>query len=453
MFAETLTNDLSSKYEMDWMVFSVMDAKTGAIIASSTYPNFNPEKLDITYYMNPLVSHEYEPGSTMKIFSFASAIEEGIYDGTKKYKSGQVTIDGTTIKDSNKEGWGNITFDKGFANSSNVAATLLSQDLGVDVLTDYYKNLGFGKKTGIELANEAKGKINFKYNVELATASFGQGITVTPIQMLQALTAIANDGVVLKPYVVDKITNVNGNIVFDGERTEIGKVYSKETTDYMQKLMHDAVYDGLTTYWQPTKTTMIGKTGTAQIASPNGGYLTGKNDYVRSFAGIFPQDDPQYIVYVATKQIDTNAKNIAKALTKAVDDIASYLGLENNNNNLEDKIITLDNYISNDVISTVEELKNKKLNVYVIGNGKYIINQYPLKNTKVQENSKVFLLTNSTELIMEDLTGWSLNEVMTYANLVGIKVVADGYGYVYEQDVPKGTLISDGATLTIKLRN
>lgn len=453
LFAETLTTELSDEYDMDWMVFSVMDAKTGAIVASSTYPNFNPEKLDITYYMNPLVSHEYEPGSTMKIFSFASAIEEGIYDGTKKYKSGQVNVDGTIIKDSNKEGWGNITYDTGFAYSSNVAATNLSQALGVDRLTDYYKNLGFGKKTGIELANEASGKINFRYNVELATAAFGQGITVTPIQMLQALSAISNDGTVLKPYVVDKIVDNDGNVIFDGKREEVSKVYSKETTDYMKKLMHNVVYDGLSTYWQPKKTTMIGKTGTAQIASPTGGYLTGQNDYVRSFAGIFPEDDPKYIVYIATKQINTNARTIAKALTKAVDDIVSYLGIETNYNDIEKKIISLNNYISCEVITTVEELKSKKLNVYTLGSGKYIINQYPLKNSKIQENGKVFLVTNKNDYIMEDLTGWSLSEVMTYANLLGIKLNTNGYGYVTEQSIPKGTLITDDMNLTLKLTN
>lgn len=451
LFAETLTNDLQQEYDMDWMVFSVMDAKTGAIVASSTYPNFNPEKLDITYYMNPLVSHEFEPGSTMKIFSFASAIEEGIYDGTKKFKSGQVEVDGTIIKDSNKEGWGNINYDTGFAYSSNVAATNLSQALGVDVLTDYYKQLGFSKKTGIELANEANGKVNFRYNVELATAAFGQGITVTPIQMLQALSAITNDGTILKPYVVDKIVDSSGNIVFDGERTEVAKVYSKETVDYMKGLMHNVVYDGLSTYWQPTKTTMIGKTGTAQIASPTGGYLTGKNDYVRSFAGIFPEEDPKYIVYIATKQINTNSRTIAKALTKAVDDIVSYLGIENDYEDIEEKIIQLNNYISYEVLTTVEELKDKKLNVFVLGTGKYIINQYPLKNSKIQEGGKVFLLTNNTDYIMEDITGWSLSEVMTYANLLGINLITDGYGYVKEQNIEVGAKIVPGMSLEVKL--
>lgn len=452
LFAETLTSNLAKDYEMDWMIFTVMDAKTGAIVASSTYPNFDPNKLNITSYMNPLVSYAYEPGSTMKIFSFASSIEEGKYNGEETFDSGQKVVDEvTTIKDFNKTGWGKISYDTGFAYSSNVAATNLALDLGVDKLTDYYKKLGFGNKTGIELANEVKGKISFQYKSELATASFGQGITVTPIQMLQALSTITNNGVTLKPYIVDKIVDNSGNVVYDGKRTELEKVYSKETTDYMKNLMHNVVYDGLSTYWQPSKTIMIGKTGTAQIASPSGGYLKGENDYIRSFAGIFPEDDPKYIVYIAVKQIDTSAKNIAKELTKAVDDIVSYLGLENTKNNIEEKIIKLNNYISAEVTTTVEELKNKKLNVYVLGSGKYIINQYPLKDTKVFENSKIFLLSNNTDFILEDLTGWSLNDVMTYSNLLGISFITDGYGYVVSQSITPGTLITSDMNLSLTL--
>jgi len=453
-FAEDLTKNLSDKYEMDWMVFSVMDAKTGAIVASSTYPNFDPNKLDLTSYMNPLVSYSYEPGSTMKIFTWASSIEEGLYNGDDKFKSGQKQIADVTIKDFQKEGWGNISYDTGFAYSSNVAASNLAEKLGIDGLSKYYKKLGFGKKTGIELANEVSGVLFGGKNlgpVELATASFGQGVSVTPIQMLQALSVLTNDGTMIKPYVVDKIINSNGNVVYDGKRTEIAKVYSKETTDYVKGLMHDVVYDGLNKYWQPNKTTMIGKTGTAQIASKSGGYLKGEYDYVRSFAGVFPEEEPKYIVYVAAKQIKTSAKSIAKELTKAVDDIVSRLGIEIKDDDIEDKIINLNNYISAEIVSTVEDLKNKKLSVYVLGNGKYIINQYPLKNTKVLENSKIFLVTNDYNYVMEDMTNWSLNEVMTYANLLGIDITTSGYGKVTSQSISPGTLINKDMKLIVNL--
>jgi len=200
LIAEKAVSSMKEKFNTDWAVFTVMDAKTGAIVASATNPNFNPNDTNtIKEYMNPLLSYQYEPGSVMKVFSFASSMEEGKYDGEETFKSGSYTLDdGTVIRDSERKGWGTISFDEGFARSSNVAATTLALRLGVDKLSEYYNNLGFGKKTGIELSNEAIGDIEMVYQSELATASFGQGVSVTAIQMLQALSAMTNDGTVIK---------------------------------------------------------------------------------------------------------------------------------------------------------------------------------------------------------------------------------------------------------------
>ncbi len=210
---ENAIMNLEDNYTFDWASLTVMNAKTGAILGSASSPNFDLNKRDdLTSYLNPLISYQYEPGSVMKIFSFMSAIENGKYDGGQIYKSGSINLkDGTVISDVNKT-WGDIDFDTGFARSSNVAATLLSQALGADKLRSFYDTLGFGKTTEIELPNEAEGKITFKYESEVATASFGQGITVTPIQMLQALTTLANDGVMVKPYIVSKIVDENIHI-------------------------------------------------------------------------------------------------------------------------------------------------------------------------------------------------------------------------------------------------
>lgn len=452
LIAENLVTDLTKEYDMDWLVFSVMDAKTGAILASSTYPTFNPNDLNtITSYMNPLVSYEYEPGSTMKIFSFASSMEEGKYNGQDTYKSGKLPVADVVISDFNKGlGWGEITYDTGFAYSSNVAASLLGLSLGTDTLKNYYKTLGFGSKTGIELANEVKGKINFTYKSELATASFGQGITVTPIQMLQALTTITNDGVMLKPYIVDKIVDNTGKVTYEGKRTELKKVYSKSTTDQIKKLMHDVVYDGLSTYWQPTKTEIAGKTGTAQIAG-KGGYLEGEYEYIKSFAGIFPYDDPEYIVYIAIKRINTGTSNIAKEVTKAIDSMASYLGIVKKEVTTDTKIIELDNYISMEALPVSESLKEKELNVILIGDGKYIINQYPNKSNKTIAGSKVFLVTNSSNITLPNFAGWTYNEIKTYASLTNLKVNLNGYGYVTTQNIPEGTKITSDLVVDITL--
>lgn len=453
LIAEKAVSSMKEKFNTDWAVFTVMDAKTGAIVASATNPNFNPNDTNtIKEYMNPLLSYQYEPGSVMKVFSFASAIEEGKYDGEETFKSGSYTLDdGTVIRDSERKGWGTISFDEGFARSSNVAATTLALRLGVDKLSEYYNNLGFGKKTGIELSNEAVGDIEMVYQSELATASFGQGVSVTAIQMLQALSAMTNDGTVIKPYIVDKVVDQNGNITYQGERQVVKKVYSTNTVNKMHEIMKKVI--DINKYWQVNNVSIMGKTGTAQIASPKGGYLTGTYDYIKSFAGIFPADDPKYIVYVAGKKPETNLGSWAKVITTAIEEIASYAKLTESKSDADpSKIIKLDNYISKNLDTTLEELKNKKINIITIGNGKYIINQYPLKNKTLLSGEKLFLLTNNKEIKMENLKGWSLSEVKTYCNLIGLNLEYSGYGYVINQSIEENTILDiNNMTLTIEL--
>ena len=453
LIAEKAVSSMKDRFNTDWAVFTVMDAKTGAIVASATSPNFNPNDTNtIKEYMNPLISYQYEPGSVMKVFSFASAIEEGKYNGEETFKSGSYTLDdGTVIRDSERKGWGTISFNEGFARSSNVAATTLALRLGVDTLSEYYNNLGFGKKTGIELSNEAIGDIEMVYQSELATASFGQGVSVTAIQMLQALSAMTNDGTVIKPYIVDKVVDQNGNITYKGERQVVNKVYSSETVTKMHEIMKKVVE--INKYWQVDNVSLMGKTGTAQIASPKGGYLSGTYDYIKSFAGIFPTDNPKYIVYAAGKKPETNVGSWAKVITTAVEEIASYAKLTESKSDADlTKIIKLDNYISTSLETTLEELKNKKINVITIGNGKYIINQYPLKNKTLLSGEKLFLKTNGTEIEMENLTGWSISEVKTYCDILGLKLEYTGYGYVKSQSIESGTVLDlENMTLTVEL--
>lgn len=450
---ENAIMNLEDNYTFDWASLTVMNAKTGAILGSASSPNFDLNKReDLTSYLNPLISYQYEPGSVMKIFSFMSAIENGKYDGSKIYKSGSITLkDGTVISDVNKT-WGDIDFDTGFARSSNVAATLLSQALGADKLRSFYDTLGFGKPTGIELPNEAEGKITFKYESEVATASFGQGITITPIQMLQALTTIANDGVMVKPYLVSKIVDENGNIVNEYGRTEVAKVASKETIAKMKELMYKVVYGVGDTNksFAPDNVTLIGKTGTAQIASPKGGYLTGDYDYIKSFAGLFPYEDPKYIVYISVKQIVGGTKDVAQIVHNVVEESAKALNIvETASDADESKIIALSNFISKEVVTTVDKLKNRGLNPIVIGEGKYVVNQYPLNNEEVLVGTKVFLLTNDVSYKMPNAIGWTMNEIVTFCNLIGLPYELHGYGKVKTISIIPESVIDKTTPLVI----
>ena len=456
LILEDALNTLEENNTFSWATFTVMDAKTGAIVGSASSPDFNPNTLEgLKSYVNPLVGYTYEPGSTMKIFSWLAAMENGVYDGKEEFMSGSIEVADAKIYDFNNAGWGKISYDTGFAYSSNVGATKLAlklEEKEKGTLKKFYESLGFGAKTGIELSGEEKGVLRMTYSSEIATASFGQGITTTPIQTLQALSILTNDGVMLKPYIVDRIVDEKGNVTYEAERTELGRKVSSESIDKIYDLMYDVVYNGLSTIWQPNNVTLGGKTGTAQIASPTGGYLTGSTNYIRSFAGVFPYEDPEYILYISVKQIDGGATPIAKVVTNAVESIANYANITNTDSDIDlSKIINLSNYMSSNIKTTTEELEKLKLKVIKIGNGDIIINQYPLKNTKVLAGSKVFLLTNSNEYTMPDMTGWSSSEVMNFCNLIGLKYTFSGYGVVKSFNLTVGEVIDLTKTLEITL--
>lgn len=453
LFVENGIQEISKDNNMEWLTFSVMDAKTGAIVASASNPNFNLNTLDnIESYLNPLTAYTYEPGSTMKIYSFLASMEAGQYKGDATYKSGTIKVDDATIKDFNGKGWGTITFDEGFAYSSNVAATNLAKELGREKLYNYYASLGFGKKTGITLPSEASGDIDFTYRTEVATASFGQGITTTPIQNLQALSILANEGMEIQPYIVEKIVDSEtGETTYQHEKTELGVKASKENIEKMLSLLHDVVYSGKTDakYYESDSITLVGKTGTAQITGSNG-YLTGKYDYVRSFAGVFPYENPQYIIYVSVKQYDGVYKDFATMVKKVVEEIAKYKNLTELIEKIDyNKIITLNNYISSDVTSTEEKLKKLNLTIIKLGDGKYVINQYPTKGEIVLSGSKIFLKTNSDKYIMPDITGWSVSEVNTLSKLLNLKLKTNGYGNVKNYSIKANSEIKEGSTLEV----
>lgn len=447
MYLENAINDLVNNYSTDWVTVTVANAKTGAIVGNASNPTFDANKLNITNYNNPLVSYTYEPGSTMKIFSFASSIEEGLYNGNDTYNSGKIVVDDYEIKDWNDKGWGTITYDVGFTYSSNVAATLLAQKLGKEKLLDYYTDLGFGQKTGIELLGEMKGKVNFMYASELAAASYGQGITITPIQMIQALTCLTNGGTTLKPYVVNKITDQDGKAIFSSKREELKKVYKEETINKITELMDLTVNgeDGLATgkVYHTDQVRLIGKTGTAQYISSDGTYTSGTKN-IRSFAGIFPKDNPEYIIYVAVKDLEGTSSAMGNITKSVVESIAKYKNLsERETNKDETKYITLKNYLNKDINEAKNNISSLGLNPIVIGDGNIVTYQYPQKNKNIIINSKVFLQTNSDKKIMIDINNWTKTEVVSLLNFMKVDYEINGTGKVVGFNIPVGSEINE----------
>ncbi len=440
----------------NWAVAAIVDAKTGAILGLASSPSFNNNTLEIKTYYDPFVSYTFEPGSTMKIFSFLAAMENSKYDGNATYKSGTITIDDATIKDWNRYGWGTITYDQGFMGSSNVAASKLALSMGRAKLKDYYTSLGFGQKTGFTLPGEEPGIINFRYRTELASASFGQGITVNSIQMLQALTLLSNKGTMLKPYIVSKIVDSEtGEMVFEGKREEIRKVASEDHVNHMIDLMRGVV-DGRESMSTGKKYNvkgydLIGKTGTAEIASSEGGYEKGSTNYVRSFAGLFPGKDPQVIIYIASSKINSTSY-MYSAVKSLVKDVGTYLNIYGEEEVSDyEPTFTVGNYLNKNTDETLEKMKESKMNIITIGNGNKIINQYPSANTVLNLGNKIFLITNYSERKMIDIKGWSRSDITTYAKFNNINVSFIGNGYAINQSIPSGTILNDGDSLEVEL--
>ena len=459
-FVEQALNNADIDYDWEWFNITIMDAETGALLASATTPSFDPNIRDITNYLDPTVSSPYEPGSTMKTFTYMAAMENGVYNGSETYKSGVYTTkDGTEIGDWNRNGWGVITYDKGYAMSSNVGViNLINRHMSSTMLRQYFKKLGFGRKTGIQLPNEETGKLDFKYETEIYNAGFGQGITTTPIQNVKAMTSLTNDGMLLEPYVVKKIVDPETKeVILKNKRTEIERVASTETVQKIIQLMDDCV-NGIgntgSGFRIPSKE-LIGKTGTAQIAAEDGsGYLSGQEDIISSFSGIYPKSNPKLIIYASVKRPSGGSqKPLSNAIKEIVNNAAKYYGNEDGTTK-EVEIIEykVPSFINQKLETVKTTLKSEKMNYKVIGSGDKVVKQYPEKNDKVTNKDTIYLITNDQNITVPNVVGLSSKVANNLLNLLGIKVKLDGVGYVTKQNIASGTQITEGMEITLTLK-
>ena len=454
-FLEEAITKSSSKYEFDELDIIVANAKTGEVLGYATNPSFDPNIRDIENYLDPNSSIAFEPGSTMKIYTYMAALEAGVYKGSDTYKSGSFTAkDKTVISDWNKVGWGVITYDQGFIYSSNTAVVnLMDKYLDSDTLKTYLKRLGFGSKVGLNLPNEVSGKIDFKYETEVFNAAFGQGITTTPIQHIKALTTISNDGELLKPYIIKKIEKSNGEVI-EYERTSLGRVASSKTIEYMKNLMWHTVNDpdGAGHAYYIEGYDIIGKTGTAQIASTNGeGYLTGDKEVIRSIALMFPKDDPEIIIYGAVKR-STTVSSLSEPVKEIIQNIAKYYNIYNEPEDEATSNKEIKNYINEETETVKEELQSMNITPIILGSGDVITDQYPI-NTTISNSEKVFLITNQTDYVLPDLTGYSRSDLETLFTFLNISYTIKGNGYLKSQSIKSGTKITPDMHIEVALES
>jgi len=458
-FVEQAINNADVDYDWEWFNITIMDAKTGAILATATSPSFDPNVRDITNYLDPTVSSPYEPGSTMKTFTYMAAMENGVYDGSETYLSGTyTTTDGTVIGDWDRNGWGTITFDKGYAMSSNVGViNLINRHMSSSMLREYFKKLGFGRKTGITLPNEEAGSLDFKYETEIYNAGFGQGITTTPIQNVKALTSLTNDGMLLEPYIVSKIVDPDTDeVILENERTEIERVASTETVQKMIQLMDDCVngIGNTGSGFRIDSGELIGKTGTAQIAAEDGsGYLSGTEDIISSFSGIYPKSDPKLIIYASVKRPSgASQKPLSNSIKEIVNNAAKYYGdIDTSATEVEVKEYEVPSFINKELESAKTTLTSEGINYTVIGNGDKVVKQYPEKNDTITNQDTIYLITNDQNLTVPNVVGLSSKVANSLLTTLGIKVNLDGVGYVTSQSIAEGTAITEGLEITLTL--
>ncbi len=323
-----------------------VDPRTGAVLAAVSKPDYNPDlyyKYDPeTWSLAPIVS-SFEPGSTFKMVTVAALVEEGLFEPEQTYYcSGHTVVNGVTINcwTADRGGHGNITFFESVGYSCNPAFVELGQRLGREKLFQYIEAFGFGQPTGVDYPGEGSGMIFETDTVgplELATSSFGQGISVTPIQQVMAVTAMINGGFLYRPYLVEEIRNQEGEVVFAREPEVLRQVISEETSGKLIEMMESVILDGTGHAAAIDGYRVAGKTGTAEKIDEDGNYS--ESDYIYSLVGFAPVEDPRLVLYVAVDGVTRGPRlgvhTSAPAFKKIMEDTLNYMqvspsGVESN---------------------------------------------------------------------------------------------------------------------------
>ena len=407
---KSLEREMSNIHDMfnpDMALALVVNPKSGEILGMSSYPSYDPN--NYKNYSTEVLSRNlpvwasFEPGSTFKVVTMASAVEEKVIDIFKDhfYDSGKVNVDGSTLRCWKAGGHGDQTFLEVLQNSCNPGFVKLGQLLGKERLFSYINKFGFGEKTGVDLSGEGAGivfPLSRVGNVELATSAFGQGPSVTPIQQVMAVSAVVNGGYLYKPYIVKSISDNTNSVVKEYSKTLKRRVISANTSSIMRIALESVVAKGggRSSYIEGYR--IGGKTGTAQ-KQENGVYLV--NNYIMSFMAVVPANDPEAVLYLA---ID-NPKNTAMLSSytttpiarRILLDIIDALKIEKQENEIEKDLEWNDKVtyeVPNVIGFTLEEAKKSLFNFQIIveGEGEKVVEQSPKALEKIEDGSKVRIL-------------------------------------------------------------
>ncbi|WP_368757133.1 penicillin-binding transpeptidase domain-containing protein [Enterococcus avium] len=441
-YLETLMDKVSSEAKPTEMTAMLMQAKTGDILAMSQRPTFNPETKEglgeEDAWRNFLVEDSYEPGSTMKVFTTSAAVNEGIFNENESYVSGKIQVADATINDWDLGKKGILTMRQALSWSSNVGMVKLEERLG-DRWPEYVKRFGFGQSTYSGLPGETKGTLPTSNIVDQAMSSYGQAIGVTNFQMMRGFTAVANDGKMLQPHYIEKVSNPDTGKEIITKPEVVGEPITAETAQKVREYMRDTVesenYGSAYDQYKVPGYHISAKTGTAQIAE-NGRYLTGDTNYIYSIALMIPSEDPEYILYLTMKQPQEKQEGILGEIANPLlSRVMEFQNTETDSSEEESNTkVTVEDYRNLSTSKAAADANKRGLTAVVIGDGDKVIEQSAKPGEKVMANEHLILLTDGKKE-MPDVRGWSKADILKLTNLLDIEVSFKGDGYCTKQSI------------------
>lgn len=460
----------------------VMNPNNGEILAMANKPDFDPnnafdgfedfsgetdgEKLQ-KMWRNSLVNDTFEPGSIFKVVTMVTALEEGIASESDTFEcGGSLQVGSHTIKCWKTSGHGSQILPQILQNSCNVGFMKLGEKIGKETLNEYIKKLGFGKTTGIDLPGEASGIVKKTESItesDLATISFGQTNTVTAIQYMQAFNALANGGSLIQPHILKEVShydNTGAKIIDETFEPVISKnVLSAESTATLRDYLERTVNEGGSNKSYIEGYHIGGKTGTAQkVNSVTGGYESGK--YISSMAAMAPIDSPEITAFISIDE-PSNGAYYAGVVTAPLmkillTDIFNYMDSEfSEDYNAVARDILIPEIRGKSIEEAKKILKDVNLEYNIEGSGESVTNTQPYPGYTVKEGTKITIYTgdavDNNKVSMPDLTGFSVTSAEDVLDNLGIKYILEGDGFVIDQSIPAGEVITTGSNVRLTL--
>lgn len=494
-----LENALSSCYETskaNSCTGIVMDVKTGAILAMSTKGDFDPndpytindkrtiesinkitdtkekekaeEEAMYSQWRNRAISDTYEPGSVFKLITMAAGLEENVVKYDEKFTcTGSVNVADRIYSCHNTAGHGTQTLTEGLMNSCNPYFITIGQRLGVDTFYKYFEAFGFTEETGIDLPGEASPKAGVTYfkkdtmtKVNLASSSFGQSFQITPIQMITAVNAIANDGKLMQPYIVSKTLDSDGNVILQNQPIEKRQVVSESTSEKIMASMEQVALNGTARNAYVAGYRVGGKTGTSDK-------LNNVGQVVASFVGVAPTNDPRITVLIVVDEPEgaTGGGAVAAPVAgEVIENTLTYLNVERQYNDSEKALLDVQvPSVTGDSVSEAKSsLEEDKFSVQIVGEGDKVLSQMPASGQYIPQGGVIVLYTEKQKkklkTVVPDFTGMTITEANYAAVNAGINIKVSGNSLseesmtAYRQSSIKGSEVESGSTVTVYFR-